>query len=557
MGIGIRIGLTGRPVGGGGVRDVGLLQVSADRYEAWRHVRDNVWEQNVVARNASGVPLNWRELWLRKVLANKTARQSGVVYTGTWADTVNSLFNLSSASATTYVGGLAKQATVAGDYVEITATCGGDLFVIYTGRTSANYVNVLVDGAQDYVVLPDDGAGNRFFDAYSAVDLTHKLVVKIASGVPFGEHTIRLTVSASRNPSSAGNRFLFQSLSWDGQDVGPWLPETDAPVWASGVAVLANEERKSGANYYFAAGAGTTGATAPTHASGSVSDGGVTWTFKAASSFALATHRLAAEGSQLEYAYEIKPTGAASFEDVGGQMHGNEAQDSLVWSVDGTPVSLSNGQWAHGREVLSTEEITVTHSEVGGGLTPVVNTVLTRAFSGYGCTVAHEHEMLSAGEFGYFYPAMRPVLHYSSIGAKYGVLTISSANGGSFNCADFYGVVSPLEAESLDLSMSATGIAFQPDGVSGVPTGANPEYSVALSVSASQESVSFGSSDNEYFSFAAMNPAGIDVSSGGFSSMLSKIYIVRHITRLDPAPYSNSEVIRCSADYRLSLSPFS
>lgn len=50
-------------------------------------------------------------------------------------------------------------------------------------------------------------------------------------------------------------------------------------VWASGVAVNKNDQRYYGLYLYQAATAGTTGATPPTHTSGTVSDGGVSWIY--------------------------------------------------------------------------------------------------------------------------------------------------------------------------------------------------------------------------------------------------------------------------------------
>lgn len=52
-----------------------------------------------------------------------------------------------------------------------------------------------------------------------------------------------------------------------------------APAWSSGVAVIIGELRQNGGRIYSALAAGTTGATAPTHTSGSASDGAVTWAY--------------------------------------------------------------------------------------------------------------------------------------------------------------------------------------------------------------------------------------------------------------------------------------
>jgi len=50
-----------------------------------------------------------------------------------------------------------------------------------------------------------------------------------------------------------------------------------APDWVTGVAVAQGAVRESGKKLYMAVHAGTTGATAPTHSSGIVSDGTVSW----------------------------------------------------------------------------------------------------------------------------------------------------------------------------------------------------------------------------------------------------------------------------------------
>lgn len=50
-------------------------------------------------------------------------------------------------------------------------------------------------------------------------------------------------------------------------------------TWAAGTAYDANAYTFYNGNYYTTAAGGTSGATAPTHTSGSASDGGVTWTY--------------------------------------------------------------------------------------------------------------------------------------------------------------------------------------------------------------------------------------------------------------------------------------
>lgn len=54
------------------------------------------------------------------------------------------------------------------------------------------------------------------------------------------------------------------------------------PVWVTATAITAGAQRVNGLNIYQAATSGTTGATAPVHTTGTVSDGGVDWTWIAA-----------------------------------------------------------------------------------------------------------------------------------------------------------------------------------------------------------------------------------------------------------------------------------
>jgi hypothetical protein len=63
-------------------------------------------------------------------------------------------------------------------------------------------------------------------------------------------------------------------LSWNGQN-----PLSAYTIWAAGQAVIAGQKRAYGNNIYTSATTATTGATPPTHTSGSASDGAVSWTY--------------------------------------------------------------------------------------------------------------------------------------------------------------------------------------------------------------------------------------------------------------------------------------
>ncbi len=65
------------------------------------------------------------------------------------------------------------------------------------------------------------------------------------------------------------------------RSLAPWVAiEGEYEQWATGQSISgAGVYRKSGSQHYVSTGSGTTGATAPSHTSGTVSDGAVSWTW--------------------------------------------------------------------------------------------------------------------------------------------------------------------------------------------------------------------------------------------------------------------------------------
>jgi len=74
----------------------------------------------------------------------------------------------------------------------------------------------------------------------------------------------------SPTPSASGDIIVFEYIA--DRCVRP-------KTWTASTAFAANAYCFYNGNYYQTTAGGTTGATAPTHTSGSVSDGGVTWTY--------------------------------------------------------------------------------------------------------------------------------------------------------------------------------------------------------------------------------------------------------------------------------------
>lgn len=79
-----------------------------------------------------------------------------------------------------------------------------------------------------------------------------------------------LLISPTPTASQNGNIIIFEYIS--DRMVRP-------RTWATNVVYTANSYTFYNGNYYSTTAGGTTGATAPTHTSGTVSDGGVSWTY--------------------------------------------------------------------------------------------------------------------------------------------------------------------------------------------------------------------------------------------------------------------------------------
>jgi hypothetical protein len=85
-----------------------------------------------------------------------------------------------------------------------------------------------------------------------------------------GLSNTELLINPTPGANNNGDTLIFQYIA----------DRSVVPVtWSSGVVFAANTYCFYNGNYYVTTVGGTTGATAPTHTSGSVSDGGVTWTY--------------------------------------------------------------------------------------------------------------------------------------------------------------------------------------------------------------------------------------------------------------------------------------
>jgi len=79
-----------------------------------------------------------------------------------------------------------------------------------------------------------------------------------------------LLISPTPGASVGGNIIIFEYIA--DRSIRP-------KTWVTATAFAANSYCFNNGNYYTTTAGGTTGATAPTHTTGSASDGGVTWTY--------------------------------------------------------------------------------------------------------------------------------------------------------------------------------------------------------------------------------------------------------------------------------------
>lgn len=116
-----------------------------------------------------------------------------------------------------------------------------------------------------------------------------------------GNSNSQLLISPTPGANQNGNILIFEYIA--DRSIRP-------QTWASGVIYAANSYTFYNGNYYFTTAGGTTGVTPPTHTSGSVSDGGVTWdyyngaynTFLANTDVSIFNEKLVEQGVKEEFA---------------------------------------------------------------------------------------------------------------------------------------------------------------------------------------------------------------------------------------------------------------
>ncbi len=307
----------------------------ATRLGIWMQLKRGVWARERYDIDTPTLSMSRRQISIVPTMALYRAKDMG--QTGAWnAATTTSTTGSSqrhvsnTAIATATVGRKLTQALVPYD------SQAYDLFISVTKRTAGGFLKVTIDGAQTLVneIVDPQSLGFKAINCYGPVDNTRRQFVKVASGLT-GNHT--LVVECVAGVPTGSSAVTTGTVTVEAALITSELQDarTRPLHWAAGQVIAIGDEREYGGRYYCATTAGTTGATPPTHGSGNVSDGTVTW---AAAGTIYASGWI--DVRELDYASEVEGAivlltyNNVTF-DVGGQTHGNDFASNRVIKVDG------------------------------------------------------------------------------------------------------------------------------------------------------------------------------------------------------------------------------
>lgn len=521
-------------------KNVYINRIATDTYHVYRHLGDWYWCRSLLTQNGITTnPYNLNDTEIMSIKSYILAKNTSVTYpAGAWTD-------ITSQNATTYIGGTARYVNGVGAQVQIPFN-GGDVYVIFVGRTSSANIKVTIDGSTSLVSTPN-------FDAYTSTDLKYKQIIKVASNVPAGSHTLTLTVDSTHNISSSGFSFYFNGVAVVSSTSGlPSSADTKAPNWQPSTAYVQYQQVQYQGRNYSCSVAGTSGTVAPTHTSGSATDGTVTWLYMSSSSYSDDYwDSLQVAGSQMEYAYEIQPSGTTVFDDVGGLVHGNENLVSLTVTVDGVLRSMNVGDWANGIVIQLSQSIQTIHSQTG--TTNHISTTLNHVFNIDHLNINHSHTFNTTTTLGFFYNAMWPLMHWMAPGYyKYEMDNLILPQGGTFNFPNYYGQSNPIVGRTRDYAIGSTGKVFRPLGNAGTgqPSTEPSKLAVVMYLDVDPQSVEMYKRLGVNYAGCAMNLSG--VTPPGFSSVVGKMYFERYSHAMGVVIQSGT-IFTCNANYYLGL----
>lgn len=323
-------------------------------------------------------------------------------FTGSWSQLQTS----GSGAVGSYVGNRSAEAGSVGNSADVTVDRSEtyDVWVVFTGRTAGGYCRVDIDGSQALVNEIDDpaGLGFRAFPTYTAVDLTRRQYVKVASGLT-GQHTITMTRDGT-TASPGGTRVLIEAVAITGAlGESRILP----PVWQPSTAYTIGDEVMFGGTYYSARATGTSGATAPSHTSGIAGDGLLDWQADDVTTYVVDRTYAMDYASERGIAANIGVNSVN--QEFGGQTHGGNTLLSQTVTVDGVAfTSPTTGiGLLTGAEIQTVESTRWDHSEQADYATMNLTRTITSAGVNHAVTLTGNN---GTGTIDYLYSGMLPFL---------------------------------------------------------------------------------------------------------------------------------------------------
>ena len=521
----------------GGNGELGCsVQKTASNFKINRHLGGNNWHEILLNNNgevAAGVDSPYKVTQQRVYKLYGYILIDEGVTTGTWNE-----FN--SYNSTTYIGYQSKRTFNVGDTMTFTKEFSGDLDLAYVGDTDGSIMEIVIDGGEPILI-----------DTYSPIANNYGQSVNVARNLPLKEHIIVVTNTANANPlNTTGLRQgWINAFKINSKTINPSSDLIKVSPWVASTLVNQYDER-IGANgwYYVAQTTGTTGTTMPSHSSGAVSDGGVTWFRVATSSFASKEFKPQVAGSEMEYAYEIKPTGETVKQDIGGNAHGNEflTQDVEV-IIDNEFVEIVENQIYLGDYISIKQTIEDYYGDYATKL-KVADVIQTHSFSNLNFIVNIDFELVVNAELGYFYGAMLPVIPYDATTYTKQMTSIATPSN-SYDFIDYENSANINLNQEKDYIAWVTGQSFVPKGSAGVPSVEDGVSNYIFGVHTSPEYL-------EDYIYSGINCGlSVNLNSGeftGYSSWLAKIYF-QYVSSGIPVTFVAGKKLNISNTYFLKL----
>jgi hypothetical protein len=490
---------------------VGLERGFGNGVHVWTQINGSLFiQQRFDLETDATDRISWRRTCLCDLKKVYPVRE--LTFSGSWSQ----LTTHGSGVAGKYVGDRGAQTASTNSYAEVAVSRAGgksyDVWIAYTKRTSGALARVSIDGVD---VLT--------FSTVGAVDLTRRQWIKAAEGLT-GNHTVRVTQAGS----AGGANLLLEAIAISGDiEDDKILP----PMWQTGTAYAQGDEVQNAGVYYCATAAGTSGANAPTHTSGTASDGAVTWS---ASIFTSYLDQVVVDyASEREYAATADIGGTDN--ELGGQTHGNDASVSRSWEVDGVSWDDEGayGAITVGAEAVLTEQSTWQHASDATMAT--ADLVLT--FTPGQTHIAASVEITTASVgLGYLYTGMMPAVRWDGIWQRDIFTRFISDRGHSIVLDAYAGASNP----SLDLN-GARAI-----GVLGTINGGSENIRLGYGVRV-------GASDLLAQTTLSPNVNSRPSASGGTDWQLKGYF--NRATNANPETFENTDVLTFEATHAFRLWP--